>query len=228
MDTLFSMTTSRSADTARTGTAALSESLDGVVAAIAGTSMPPPGGGSVAAAAGALAAALTQMVAGLTAGRPKYAHVADDMSQAAERASALATELAALVERDAAAYQSVSEAYKLPKAVGGDTSVRYGTLQRALLRATETPLAIAHAAAEVAALSADIAERGNTNAVADAAVATLLADAVCRGASLTVRVNVVELADASNGLRLASAAASATQTAAEAVARAMACAERQC
>ena len=34
---------------------------------------PTPGGGSVAALAGALAAALTQMVAGLTMGRRKYA-----------------------------------------------------------------------------------------------------------------------------------------------------------
>ena len=36
---------------------------------------PTPGGGSVAALAGALAAALAQMVAGLTVGRKKYAAV---------------------------------------------------------------------------------------------------------------------------------------------------------
>ena len=209
---------------------AVAELRDGVeraVSAIGGTTVPPPGGGSVAAAAGALAAALTQMVAGLTLGRPKYAHVADEMSRAAQRAAVLAEELSSLVDQDAVAYQAVADAYKLPKAVGNATSERHGMLQSALLRATETPLAIARASAEVATLSADITERGNTNAVADAAVATLLAEAVCRGAALTVRVNVIALADASNAQRLSDAANAATQLAGEAVARALAAVERE-
>lgn len=209
-------------------TASLRDAVAGAVAAIGGTSTPPPGGGSVAAAAGALAAALTQMVAGLTSGRPKYAHVAHEMSEMAQRASALATKLSTLVEHDAVAYQAVSDAYKVRKAVGDDATARYGNLQRALLRATETPLAVARAAAEVATLSADIAERGNTNAAADAAVATFIAEAVCRGSALTVRVNVVALADASMALRLSRDADIATQLASDAVARALAVVERQC
>src|SRR5687768_12984560 len=88
----------------RTTMADLTANLSAMIAAVAGTSTPPPAGGSVAAAAGALAAALAQMVAGLTSGRPRYAHVADDMQDTARRAAALASELSTLVERDAAAY----------------------------------------------------------------------------------------------------------------------------
>ena len=40
---------------------------------------PVPGGGSISALAGALAAALTEMVAGLTIGKKKYAEVEEEM-----------------------------------------------------------------------------------------------------------------------------------------------------
>ena len=43
---------------------------------------PVPGGGSISALAGALAAALTEMVAGLTIGKKKYAEVEDEMKKA--------------------------------------------------------------------------------------------------------------------------------------------------
>ena len=214
--------------TADESMADLSAGLANVLAVVAGTTTPPPGGGSVAAAAGALAAALAQMVAGLTAGRPAYAHVADEMQGAARRASALASELSTLVERDASAYAAVTAAFKLPKAVGAASGTRYGAVQRALIRATETPLAIARAAASVTVLAADIAERGNTNAVADALVAALLSEAACRAAAVTVRVNVVSLADATVAGRLAESAAAAAETASAAAARALAAVEREC
>ena len=43
---------------------------------------PVPGGGSISALAGALAAALTEMVAGLTIGKKKYAEVEEEMKKA--------------------------------------------------------------------------------------------------------------------------------------------------
>src|SRR5438105_11274837 len=90
------------------------ESVSGFLASIA-SSKPVPGGGSVAAHAGALAAALAQMVAGLTIGKKKYAAVDSEMKDAALRARSLGTRLAALVADDARAYEAVSAAYRLPK-----------------------------------------------------------------------------------------------------------------
>src|SRR5690348_9425103 len=87
------------------------ESVSGFVASVA-SSAPTPGGGSVAAHAGALAAALAQMVAGLTAGRKKYAAVDAEMRALGLEAAGLVNALSALVAKDAAAYGAVSAAYK--------------------------------------------------------------------------------------------------------------------
>jgi formiminotetrahydrofolate cyclodeaminase len=204
----------------------LSRSVSGFVSAVGGASAAPPGGGSVAASAGALAAALTQMVAGLTAGRPKYADVAEEMQRAADRASALAAELAELVRRDAAAFDAVSAAYKLPKATREAASTRAAAIEGAMIPATQSPLEIARAAADVAELAAIVAERGNRNAVADAAVAAVLADAACRAAVLTVRVNAPALGDANAATTLAEEAVAHGDRAAKATARAVTAAER--
>ena len=206
--------------------AALSRSVSEMVTAVGGASAAPPGGGSVAASAGALAAALTRMVAGLTAGRPRYAHVAAEMQHIADRASTLAAELTALVVRDAAAFEAVASAYKLPRGTEEAASARAAAIERAMIPATESPLAIARAAADVVELAASLAERGNTNAVADAAVAALLAEAVCCAAALTVRVNAPSLRDARARLRLAEEVTGHTDRAGRAAARAAGAVER--
>jgi len=205
-------------DTRETG---LTADLARVIDAVGTASSPPPRGGSVAASAGALAAALTQMTAGLTAGRPRYADVAEEMQDAARRASVLAAELLTLVARDAAAVDAVGAAYRLPKATQDDAVARAAAIERAMLAATEAPLEIARAAAHVAELAAVVAERGNRNAVADAAVAVLLAESVCRASALTVGVNVGALRDTQAALRLEREAGDAAATAGRAVARAV-------
>jgi len=177
------------------------ESLSGFLANVA-SSNPVPGGGSVAAHAGALAAALAQMVAGLTVGKKKYAAVDVEMKDIAQSAAALGNELSALVKRDADAYASVSEAYKLPKEPADAAARRSEAVTKALLRAAEVPIETATAAVEVAKLALAVAERGNSNAVTDAGVAALLAEAATKGAAYNVRVNVQALEDRSKGVAL--------------------------
>ena len=179
------------------------ESLSGFVASVA-SSDPVPGGGSVAAHAGALAAALVQMVAGLTIGKKKYAAVDAQMKEAALKAVSLGNTLASLVKRDAEAYSLVSEAYKLPKEPADAAARRSEAVTNALLKATEVPLETARASVEVTQIAALVAEKGNANAVTDAGVAALLAEAACKGADYNVRVNVSALEDRSKGESLAS------------------------
>jgi len=201
------------------------ESLSGFVAAVA-SSNPVPGGGSVAAHAGALAAALAQMVAGLTIGKKKYVAVDAEMKEAALKAASLGNQLSALVKRDAEAYAQVSEAYKLPKDPADAAARRTEAVTTALLKAAEVPLETARAAVEVARLAALVAEKGNTNAVTDAGVAALLAHASARGAAYNVRVNVQALEDKSRGEPLAREAEQLVKQAAEHAERTTAIVER--
>jgi glutamate formiminotransferase/formiminotetrahydrofolate cyclodeaminase len=177
------------------------QSLTGFVAAVA-SSAPAPGGGSVAAHAGALGAALAQMVAGLTVGRKKYAAVDAEMRTVALDAAGLVNELSALVAKDAAAYNDVSAAYKLPAEPDDAAARRKQAVTKALLGAAEVPLETARACARVAELALVAAQKGNTNAVSDAGVAALLAEAACRGAVFNVRINISSLDDRSLGAGL--------------------------
>jgi glutamate formiminotransferase/formiminotetrahydrofolate cyclodeaminase len=197
------------------------QSLSGFVSAVASPS-PVPGGGSVAAHAGALAAALAQMVAGLTVGKRKYAAVDPEMREVSLRAAALGNMLSALVARDAEAYAAVAAAYKLPQEPEAAAAVRRESVTTALLRAAEVPLETARACSAVVELAVVVAARGNTNAASDAGIAALLAEAGCKGAAFNVRINVAALDDRSLGAPLVEEANRLVETtssrAAEAVA----------
>ena len=71
------------------------------------SNQPTPGGGAVAALAGALAAALAQMVAGLTVGRKKYAEVNEQAMAVLQAAESLRRELTQAVTEDAQAFEQV-------------------------------------------------------------------------------------------------------------------------
>ena len=202
------------------------ESLSGFVAAVA-SSNPAPGGGSVAAHAGALAAALAQMVSGLTVGRKKYVAVDAEMKELALSAVALGNRLAALVKEDSDAYALVSAAYKLSSEGAENLAKRDAAIQAALMKAAEIPLETARACAAVATLAATCAVKGNTNAASDAGVAALLAEAACRGAVYNVRINVSSMSDKAAGAALLAAGAELVAGAARDSAAATAAVERQ-
>jgi len=202
------------------------ESLVGFVADVA-SSAPVPGGGSVVALTGALAAALAQMVAGLTVGRKKYAAVEDEMKELGLRSAALVRRLKSLKDEDAAAYALVSTAYKLPKDSPEQDVARTAAIQSALTTAAEVPLETARWCAEVAELASICAVKGNTNAASDAGVAALLAEASARGAAYNVRINVAAMPDKTAGAALAEEAKRLVATASAAATRATDAVERQ-
>ena len=199
-------------------------SLSGFVSSVA-SSTPTPGGGSVAAHVGALAAALAQMVAALTVGRKKYAAVDAEMKQVGLQAAELGNVLAGLVEADARAYTVVSEAYKLPKEPDDAGLRRREAITDALLGASRVPLDTARACARVAELAATAAVKGNTNAVSDAGVAALLAEAACRGAAYNVRINIAAMEDKTRGAPLVAEALQLVTLTSEFAARATATVE---
>ncbi len=156
---------------------------------------PTPGGGSAAALAGALGAALAAMVARLTLGRAAYAEVAPEMQQIVAAAEQLRQRLVELVAQDAAAYDGVRAAYRLPKKSDDEQATRRAAIQEALKEATRTPLATADCCQSVLQLTVRVAAAGNRNAATDACVGALLAYAGLQGAALNARVNLADLQD---------------------------------
>ncbi|MBU0494902.1 MAG: cyclodeaminase/cyclohydrolase family protein [Chloroflexi bacterium] len=151
---------------------------------------PAPGGGSVAALSGALGAALVSMVCNLTLGKKKYADVQSEIEDLLAQSEDLRRGLVDLLEADVAAYTAVSQAMKLPRDTDEQKAHRDAEMDVALKNATEVPLRVARACAAVMDLCQPAAEKGNVNAVSDAGVAVLMAEAGLRSAALNVLINL--------------------------------------
>ncbi|MGC8873080.1 MAG: glutamate formimidoyltransferase [Chloroflexia bacterium] len=156
---------------------------------------PAPGGGSVAALAGALAAALGRMVANLTLGKKRYAGVAEEVREIEGSLARLQEELLELVVRDAAAYERILEARRLPKKTPEQAEARQQALEEATREAARVPLVTAERTVKVLEFLTRLAAVGNENALTDAAVAAAMGRAAVQGAVHNVRVNAADLQD---------------------------------
>ena len=154
---------------------------------------PVPGGGSLSAMAAAVGAALAQMVAGLTAGRKSFAAVTPEMNELAEKARRLRRDLLADMDRDAAAYTAVMEAFRLPRNTAEEKTRRTDAIQRATREAARVPLAVAEKALDVMMLAGTAVAKGNPNAISDGAVGAMLARAALQGALFNVKINLRDM-----------------------------------
>ena len=141
-----------------------------------------PGGGSAAALVGALAASLTQMVAGLTMGRDAYSAVQAEANAVLDDAMDLRQQLTNAIVEDSDAYEEFLR-------VRRQDNKKDSVLEQAVLRIVEVPLKVAHLSRDVVLLANSIAEIGNKNAATDAATAAILARAAVQTAVLNVRAN---------------------------------------
>ncbi len=151
---------------------------------------PTPGGGSAAAYTAAMAAALVVMVAGLTLGKKKYAEVEPTMHTIKQMAQKLRAELTRLVTEDAAAFEAVMAAFRLPKDTPQQENARMSAIESATLNAARVPMQVAEKAIKVMELGLTCAKAGNLTAISDAASAVSLARAALISAGYNVRINV--------------------------------------
>lgn len=156
---------------------------------------PAPGGGSIAALSALQAASLLQMVARLTLGRKRYADVQDEMQKLVETLGSAITLLTPLIDEDAESYNGVMAAYKLPKETDEQKAARAQAIEDALFDAATTPLLVARLAADLLPFAGTLIDKGNSNAVTDAGVATLCINTAVLGAVFNVEVNLVSVAD---------------------------------
>lgn len=170
------------------------ESLADFVSAVAAPEA-VPGGGSVAAHAATLAAALGEMVAGLTEGKKKYQAVEAQVQELRRQLSEARSVLHRLVADDSHAYQGVMAALKLPKSSAEQKAARAAALEQATRTATEVPMQTARRTASVLHALGTLAEIGNANARSDAATGAQLAFAALKGAQYNVLINLAGIGD---------------------------------
>ena len=154
------------------------------------SSAPAPGGGGGAAMAGALAAALASMVCNLTIGKEKFAAQECEVKALLQEAEQARQELLALVEDDAAVFNSFMACYKLPKTTDAEKAARTAAIRKAAKQAAEVPLAIAKASYKVLQLAHRLVIIGNPGVITDGACSALLARAALRCAEYNVRINL--------------------------------------
>lgn len=162
-----------------------------------GSSSPTPGGGSASALCASIASRLTQMVASLTIGRPRFEKVQEEMTQAVEKGKILSGKFLDLAMKDSEAYDLFMKALSLPKDDEQEKARRKDSMQEALKQSTLVPLQTLELAKELVANSLIVAEKGNPNAITDAGVSALLADAAARGAAMNVKINLASIEDES-------------------------------
>jgi methenyltetrahydrofolate cyclohydrolase len=154
---------------------------------------PTPGGGSASALAGALGASLVSMVCTLTIGRARYAEHDAEARLLQATADSLRERVQRGIDRDAAAYDEVIAAYRLPRSTDDERATRSEAIQSATHTAALVPLAVAQECGSLIDLAARALGKTNPNAASDLAVAALLGVAGMDGAAANVEVNLASL-----------------------------------
>ena len=154
-----------------------------------------PGGGSVAALAGALGASLGAMVAGISRKKKSQATFAEALTEALAEFQTASKLLAESVDRDAASFELVLAAQKLPKETPEERQRRDESIQAALVEAVEVPLEIARKAAEVFERLGQLEALSSPSMLSDIRVGRLMAIAAVRSAIENVDINLAAVTD---------------------------------
>jgi formiminotetrahydrofolate cyclodeaminase len=154
-----------------------------------------PGGGCASALSGALAAGLVAMVARNTAQSAAFAERAASMEEITAEADGLRRALEELVDADAAAFEQVMAAFRLPKDTPEQKAERSQAIENGYKGAVDPPAGVCRHALRVLELAALVAEQGNPKVVSDVGVAALLAASALDGAALNVEINLASIKD---------------------------------
>ena len=112
-----------------------------------------------------------------------------------DQAEILRSKLNEAVIEDSSAFENVMDAYRLPKNTDEEIQARNQAIQGATIHAAEVPLQVAVMSLEVMKLAYEAAQKGNLNAISDAASGLFFAKSALMSASLNVRTNTLGIND---------------------------------
>jgi len=157
--------------------------------------MPTPGGGSVAAYVASLGAALGMMTARFTEGRKGFEEHAATLAAEIDRLETTRGRMLELMESDAAAYEAVTAAYRLPKATDAEKATRREAIQSSLRGAMDVPLQACREVVGALEVLDSLRHHANPNLVSDVAVGAYALGAAFRSAWINVLINLGSLPD---------------------------------
>jgi glutamate formiminotransferase/formiminotetrahydrofolate cyclodeaminase len=164
---------------------------------ITSSESPAPGGGSISAYCGALGVSLAVMVANLSAHKRGWDDKWEYYSNSGEKGMFLQSQLLDLVDEDTDAFNSIMNAFSLPKDTDDEKVIRNNQIQRATKNAIEVPFKIMSICYDSLDIILEMAQNGNPNSITDVGVAMHCAKAAIHGAFLNVRINCNDLKDKS-------------------------------
>ncbi len=156
---------------------------------------PAPGGGSISAYAGSLGAALSTMVANLSANKRGWDDRWEEFSNWADKGQIFQSKLLALVDADTDAFNGIMDAYGMSKASDFQEAARSAAIQAATKHAIEIPMQIAEIAYEAMDVTEAMAQIGNPNSITDSGVGAMCLRSAVMGAVLNAKVNAGDLED---------------------------------
>ena len=156
---------------------------------------PTPGGGSAAALAGALAAALGEMVCGVSLERKSLQAQHGALAATRTRLAGWRARLMENIDRDAQSYEAVLCAYRLPKSSDPEQAARNHAVEAASKEAAAVPLETAEMAAAVGREVAGLSGITIPQAASDLRVAASLAETARLGGIENVRANLPSVRD---------------------------------
>ena len=159
------------------------------------TDSPAPGGGSVAALCSAMSGALSAMVSNLTFSKKGYEKVWEEAKKLSEIGQNIKERSLIAIDSDTQAFYDMMDAARLPKKTDEDKKNRNAAIQETTKKAIMVPLETLEIALEAVELAAKIAKIGNTNALSDAGVAAITANAAAKSAYLNVKINMGSIED---------------------------------
>ena len=156
---------------------------------------PAPGGGSISAYTGALGAALSTMVANLSANKRGWDDKWEFYSKWGEQSLEFQNILVNLVDEDTQAFNKIMSAVSLPKDTSKEKLNRAAALELATKYAIEVPFKIMETSFACLESIKCMTELGNPNSISDAGVAALCIRTAVMGAYLNVKINCKDLKD---------------------------------
>ncbi len=160
---------------------------------------PAPGGGSVSDLVAVLGGALACMVGGLTVGKKRYETFDEAeknaFSKATSKIDELRHELFQLIDQDTQAFNSVMNAFRLPKDTDQDKEIRKEAIEKATVKAIEVPMKAAEIAYAMLRELQVVLKFGNPNTLSDIGVSALLMGAGIEGSVLNVKINLPGLSN---------------------------------